>query len=302
MIVLPDGKVCRNLPEQVAENLNKIQEIIHFLDGVNIQDNLVVIADLSQILTAAELEIVERPVAFVYYNDQLYIKKNEDSGNAYFDNVFSLTASASQIDFASNEIAVDLSTGALSMTSATATTYPKSQIDSLLAAKADLAGATFTGAVKALTLEQDQANYSLDATPTLSSGDIANGLTLTPVYNRFEVIGNALYLVSINIVNNPTAASVAFGSLTSTASSIDPVIGSKIYDINGQKVSELGSGQIDIFRGGTAEDGYGYGNVRINLTHNAQNSMRMLIQPESTINIHANSALKVFARTFLTLL
>ena len=237
MIVLPDGKVCRNLPEQVAENLKKIQEIIHFLDGVNIQGNLVVIADLSQILTQAELEIVERPVAFIYYNDELYIKKNEDSGNAYFYNVFSLTASGSQIDFASNEIAVVLATGALSLTSATATTYPKSQIDSLLGAKASLTGADFIGAVKATTLEQSQFNYELSI-PLLS----ATSLTITNIYNRFAVINSVLYLIVNFKLKNETASSITvgsgYGNVAQANLTIDSAVGSKIYDLDGNSAAD----------------------------------------------------------------
>lgn len=180
MIVLPDGKICRNLPEQVAENLKKIQEIIHFLDGVNIQDNLVVIADLSQILTEAELEIVERPVAFIYYNAELYIKKNEAAGKANFVNVFSIEDTGTQLNFNSNEIEVDLGTGALNYTTATASSYTKSQIDSLLALKANdaevakLAGAAFTGAITSPSIIEDMVGYSFfKQTPTTFTEDIA---------------------------------------------------------------------------------------------------------------------------------
>ena len=36
MITLPNGKVCRSLPEQVAANMNNIQDILNILDGLNI--------------------------------------------------------------------------------------------------------------------------------------------------------------------------------------------------------------------------------------------------------------------------
>lgn len=193
MIVLPDGKVCRNLPEQVAENLKKIQEIIHFLDGVNIQDNLVVISDLSQILTQAELEVVERPVAFIYYNAELYIKKNEAAGVAYFVNVFSIEDTGTQLNFNSNEMQVNLGTGALTYATATATSYTKSQIDSLLALKANdsevakLTGASFTGPITSPSIIEDMSDYSFVKSTTTSTheyeyvyaGVVKNGNKLT---------------------------------------------------------------------------------------------------------------------------
>ena len=172
-IELPDGKICRSLPEQVAENAKNIKTILEILDGLNIQDNLVVIADISQILTRSELDIVERPVAFLYYGDQLYIKKNEVGGSAFFDVIFSISGST-VISFASKEIEVNLSTGALSLTTSTVSTYSKSELDTLLSAKsdityvdaqlagkADLSGANFTGAITAPSIIENMSGYSV---------------------------------------------------------------------------------------------------------------------------------------------
>ena len=165
-IELPNGKICRNLPEQVGENAKNIKEIQDLLDGLNIQDNLVVIADLSQILNAEELEVVERPVAFLYYNNQLYIKKNESAGVAYFDVIFTIAEDSGEIEFSSQEIEVNLTTGALSYASSSSYTYTKSHIDTELALKANdaevakLTGAAFTGGITSPSIIEDMSGYS----------------------------------------------------------------------------------------------------------------------------------------------
>lgn len=205
MIVLPDGKICRNLPEQVAENLKKIQEIIHFLDGVNIQDNLVVVADLSQILTEAELDVVERPVAFIYYNSELYIKKNETAGVAYFVNVFSIEDTGTQLNFNSNEMQVNLGTGALTYTTATASSYTKSQINSLLALKANdnevakLTGANFTGAITGPSIIENMSGYSFTA------GTAPAGVSYSFLYKGAVKTGNKLTLACAVKINSTSA-------------------------------------------------------------------------------------------------
>ena len=154
------NKKYRNLQEQVGFNTEQIEKIFDVLDGLAVTDNVVAIADLSDNLNADQLEIVQKSVAFLVYAGQLYIKKSEDASNAYFDIVFTISSSGGVISFNSKEIEVDLSTGALSQTTSTNSTYSSSQIDTLvgakadttyvdtqLALKADLSGATFTGNV-----------------------------------------------------------------------------------------------------------------------------------------------------------
>ena len=197
MITLPNGKVCRSLPEQVAANMNNIQDILNILDGLNIQDNVVAVGDISQILTADELEIVERPVAFILYNNNIYIKKNESGGMAYFDIIFTIVATT-VISFNSSEIEVNLSNGALGITNATVSTYSATDIDTALNAKADLtyvntelakkanlAGANFTGAITAPSIIEDMSGYVYNSAGTEAEvqldyiGAVKNGNKLT---------------------------------------------------------------------------------------------------------------------------
>lgn len=253
-LTLPDGRIVYNLPEQVAKNAADIKKIAAILDGLNIQDNLVAIADISQNLTSAELDIVEKPVAFLYYSDQLYIKRNEVGGSAYFDVIFSITGST-VISFTSKQIEVVLSTGGLVLTTSTYSTYSKTEldtqlglkaattyVDAQLALKANLSGADFTGNITAPKISQSTPNNSLNV--YVYSG---TGWNLTTRYQKFEVINGVLYFISNLIIENATASpATASSSLCSgTVSSIPAEISDNVYDINNDKVSDaIGSNAL----------------------------------------------------------
>ena len=227
MITLPNGKVCRSLPEQVAANMNNIQDILNILDGLNIQDNVVAVGDISQILTADELEIVERPVAFILYNNNIYIKKNESGGMAYFDIIFTIVLST-VISFASSEIEVNLSNGALGITNSTVSTYSVTQIDTALGTKADttyvnaqlalkanLAGANFTGAITAPSIIEDMSGYGFqlrsegvtDGFTINYAGIVKNGNKIT-----FALAGEIVVGATAPSIPNPTICSFTFPS------------------------------------------------------------------------------------------
>lgn len=195
------NKKFRNLQEQVGYNTEQIDYILSVLDGLNIQDNAVVIDDISEPLTTDELNIVNKEVAFLIYNNQLFIKKNQDSVTAYFDIVFSISGTT-VISFATKEIEVTLSNGGLNLVSASFSTYSKSELDTLLSAKAsvsyvdtalllkaDLSGANFTGAITAPSIIENMSGYSYTAlTKTnvtmenIFCGAVKNGNKLTLVY------------------------------------------------------------------------------------------------------------------------
>ena len=239
-------KTYRNMQEQVAYNSEQIKKIFETLDGLNVQDNVIVVPDMSYILSQEELEIVNKEVAFIVYNNQLYIKKTQSASSAYFDIVFTITSGAA-ITFNSKEIEVTLSNGALGLTTLTESTYSTTQIDNKvspkadktyvdaqLALKADLAGADFTGAVTAPTFEQSQANWSANVSVTPS---ITNGI-FALIYGRFEVINNVLYYVFLYKIT-ASGGNVASGNF-SNSFSFPAEIASKIYDVNGATVGENG--------------------------------------------------------------
>lgn len=198
MLVIGNKKY-RNLQEQVGWNTEQIEKIFQFLDGINVSDNVVVVTDISTPLTTEELEIVNREVAFIVYNGELYFKKNQDASYIYFDIVFKVSGST-VITLASSEITVTKSNGALGIVNSSVSTYSKSEVDSLLSAKANtsyvdsqlalkanLSGANFTGAITGPSIIEDMVGYSADVKtatgPTpVYAGIVKNGNKLTLAY------------------------------------------------------------------------------------------------------------------------
>lgn len=240
----------RNLQEQVGFNTEQIKKIFEVLDGLNVQDNVVVVSDISTPLTAEELEIINREVAFIIYNNQLYIKKTQDSSNAYFEIVFSLSVSGSVISLNSNTITVTLSNGALGTATVSTSTYTLSELDTKFSAKADttyvdaqlalkanLSGATFTGAVVAPTLEQTNANWKADLTqfPSISGG------VSSLIFGRLQQINGELHLVLLGKITNNSGSPISAYSTIPIAYTLPYAIASKIYDVDGNNVSISGS-------------------------------------------------------------
>lgn len=232
-ITLPNGKICRSLPEQVAANLENIEAIAKILDGLNVHDNVVVIDDITVPLTADELEIVRKEVAFLVYQGQVYLKKTENSTDVYFDLVFSITGTT-VLTFNSKEIDVVISTGALTLTTNSVSTYSKLQLDNSLALKADLtyvdaqialcaklAGANFTGPITASSIIENMSGYSFtkpspnNATlEILYAGAVKNGNKLTLVINGYITpTGTMDFHTDLGIFTIPQAVSAKLVSV-----------------------------------------------------------------------------------------
>ena len=226
-----------SMPEQVQQNKDDIENIYKIIDGLDSLDNVVEVPNMSYILTAQELEAIQQPVAFILYNNQVYLKKKIESGIAYFDVVFSITAGTT-ITFNSSEIQVSLSNGALSLVNNTSQTYSKTQIDlkadityvdAQLALKANLSGANFSGAVSAPTLKQSNANWASSA-DTWSFD--SNNYSIENIYSRCEEINNILYaIVNVKITRINNGNLYYIGRLDIT---LPDNIASKIYDLKGQ--------------------------------------------------------------------
>ena len=88
-MIITDPKKL-SMPQQVQKNKEDIEDIRKIIDGLDAEDNVVIVNDISQILTAEELEAIKQPVAFIVYNNHLYFKRSETSTTAYFDVVFSI--------------------------------------------------------------------------------------------------------------------------------------------------------------------------------------------------------------------
>lgn len=242
MIVI-DGKAHRNMPEQVAKNQEDIKKIFQILDGLNIQDNVVVIDDITVPLTLTELEIINREVAFLVYNDQLFIKKNQDASTAYFDVVFSISGS-SVITFTAKEIQVTLSNGGLNLITSTFYSYSKDEMDTLLGAKASISyvdtallakanlnGANFTGAITAPSIIENMSGYSF----TKKSSDTDK--TLTYLYAGVCKNGNKVtfvVFVKVTRLQTITVNSIPLGTF-----SIPSSVADKLYPYQGNWLNTL---------------------------------------------------------------
>lgn len=247
------NKVYRTLQEQVGFNAKQIDEIFKILDGLNIQDNVVAVSDISTPLTSEELEIINRAVAFIAYNGDLYIKRGEDATYAYFEVVFSLSVSGAVVSLNSKKITVALSNGALGYSTVSASTYTSSQIDTLVGAKADasyvntelakkanLSGAAFTGAVTAPTLSQSQANWSGTPSYIIPTGC---AIGANPFVACKEING-ILWLVAEIRVDNPTASDIT-GQFQIVLTSIPSSIGSRLYRREGSTVNTSPTGSTE---------------------------------------------------------
>ena len=130
----------RNLQEQVGYLTGEIKKIWDALDGLDVYDNVIILEDLNP-LTPAQLEIVNKPVAFIVYDNTLYMKRGVDSDKAYFDAVFQVSLGtgddSGKIFFGSSEIVVNYPLGTLDINNLTTGTYGWAKIDNLLALKAD---------------------------------------------------------------------------------------------------------------------------------------------------------------------
>ena len=311
-IELPDGRISRTLPEQVGFNSKKIKEIIDLLNTSDITTKLIdlgtVESPIEGTLTAAQREIADLPVAFIKLNDRLYLKAVETNNALFFidaDVESEVELNRVQVIF-NRWIAITKATNGWQYRENTiAETYDPDTIADFLALKADLTGATFTGAVKAQTLEQTNPNWSLAVEPVLPAAAIAKGFTITNIYNRLLVINNVLFLVMINKINNPTASAIALDNTDSIQfEAIFPEsIGEKIYDISGKKVSESGSDNIDLnYSAGAIQTGVGYSNFRLITTHAGQNQIRFVAERVGAMTVNAGNSVNVFVRNFLLLL
>lgn len=236
------NKKYRNLQEQVGWNTEQIEKIFEFLDGINVSDNVVVVGDISTPLTTEQLEIVNREVAFIVYNGELYFKRNQDSFYIYFDIIFQVT-SGTIITLTSSEIAVTKSNGALGITNSTDYVYSKTQVDSLLSAKADLTylsaqlalkadltGANFTGAITSPSIIEDMGpQYYISTTGKNAAIDLVycgvckNGNKIT-----FVVAGTIT--PSANITSPTSMYGIYFYMPASVGSKLFPMLSSQVLD------------------------------------------------------------------------
>lgn len=141
------GKIYRNLQEQVGYNSEQIKKIFSILDGIDYEDHVVVIEDISTPLTEEEMAIVAEPVAFLVYQDKLYFKDSTDADNIYFSAVMNVNETT-VVTFNSFKISVEITSGALEVINDDYEVYSSEQTDEKLAVLEDLIAGLAGGSPK----------------------------------------------------------------------------------------------------------------------------------------------------------
>ena len=127
--------------------------------------------------------------------------------------------------------------------------------------------------VRAKTFEQSEYSYTREVTLTS-----ATGLTIENVYNRFAVLNSIMYLIVNFTLKNETESNIIVGSGYSyigiSQQSIDEKIASKIYDISGKTIAEVGtngtliaSEPCHVFKAKTLENTTEFAQARLSLVN-----------------------------------
>ena len=314
------NKKYRNLQEQVAYNTECIKKLDDYLDGITIEDKLVVIESDSGTFTDEELVILSAPLAFISNGNRVWMKDSETLVEFVYKaiDIKATEVGSAYFNIGGSKIVVNRETGAYNTSSDTIiTTYSKSQIDSIvnnimasINDKASLSGATFTGAVLAPTFSQSQANYSIPFSfPSNASFEITN------VYNRFEVINKSLHVICNiklkNISGVTQTLGAEWGSILYLIVNLDHSIAQKIIDFDGISAGEVGtdrkiiSGVPCIVLKGTVDSGSlgTYKTVRFDLTNwSGADQVAVYIQSDTVITMNPNDEIIIMARKASTIM
>lgn len=196
------NKTYRNLQEQVAYNTECIKKLDEYLDGVTIEDKLVIIANDSGTFTDDELTILSGALAFIADGDKVWIKEGETLTELVYKaiDVVATEISSTYFNIGGSKIVINKTTGAYATSSdSIINVYDKDQIESIitninstkadkteLLDKANLSGANFTGSITAPSIIENMSGYSfVEQTSTKATyeyvfaGVVKNGNKLT---------------------------------------------------------------------------------------------------------------------------
>lgn len=140
-------KKYRNLQEQVGYNTKEIERIFSILDGIDYEDHVVAIQDISVPLTKEEMLIVNEPVSFLVYQDKLYFKDYSDAEKLYFSAVIEINENT-VITIRSYQISVNIGNGALEAISNSISIYSSEDIDEKIVVLEDLIAGLASGSPK----------------------------------------------------------------------------------------------------------------------------------------------------------
>lgn len=196
-IELPNNKTARNLQEQVGYLSKVVEQLKDAFEDSDLYDKIFTLDSSSGTLTEDELAIAKLKVAFIVYNDKVYMKAQSASPDILFLAISIEAADDSYIVLSRDAIEVNESTGYYTAsTSSLIETYTKDEIDILLSSvnsqlstKANLSGANFTGAITAPSITENMSGYSfIKQTDTTSN-------TYNYIYAGASKTGNKLTVV-----------------------------------------------------------------------------------------------------------
>lgn len=308
------------MQEQVCANARNITKIKDYLDGIQIEDKLVVVGASSGTISDKNLAILMQPLAFISYDNGVYIKVSESLTEIVFKlcSINAAEVGSAYFNIGGTKVVITKSTKAYVIQSdPIITTYSKSQIDSiinnvmaLMNGKASLTGATFTGAVKAPTFEQSEPNVSISFNFSTGSADIQ----ITNAYNRLIVVNGILYAIANIKMKNISGANknigAAWGGTPFIAVSLPADVASKIYDIDGVSAHEVGTARklitsvhASCISGTTGDAGAStYNDFRFDLTNTASaNQVACYFNANQYITLAPDEEITLMARVAITL-
>ena len=237
MIELPNNQISRNLPEQVGFNTSKIKEIIDFLNESGMKDLVVNLEADSGVLTNEQFAVLELSPSYIVLNGRVFYKALEDGTNIDFFDLSAPSIAAGVSTQTVKRIRIVEATKNYSTTDVVLSSYTKDELDTALAAKADLAGATFTGDVSANKLEQSFANYEQELTLTYS-GVSPNKIELTKYYSYLKIINGMTYVIINCKLTNTGDSAENLGTVSISQFQVPPEIGEKIYNFKNENLNE----------------------------------------------------------------
>lgn len=161
--------------------------------------------------------------------------------------------------------------------------------------------------IKVKTIEQSEANRKVDL-ESLPMEYIAEGLTYSPIYAKFEEINGVLYLALTFKISNESESSLTPGNTAINIPNFPKYLGERIFDLDGKKVSEapanILSSQISADIGFGSDNSYPQFINRMSfkciLEHSGENSIRLNFFDFQSVE--AGKTLLYSFRTFLTIL
>lgn len=195
------NKKYRNLQEQVAYNTECIEELNKAIDGITLEDKLVIIANDSGTFTDEEMTVLNGPLAFISDGSKVWLKQSETVSEFVFKaiDIVATEQGGTHYNVGGSKIVVTRATRAyITSDDVIIVTYNKSQMDSLLALKADLSGANFTGAITAPSIIETMTGYSFSQ---------MSATLWTPIYIGAVKTGNKLTIVLSGTFNRGDSGS-----------------------------------------------------------------------------------------------